>query len=132
MPALLPDHPKLSSRLAQPGTTLVVCLCADWCRTCHEYRERFDDLADRLPENHVAVWLDIEDHAEWLDDDLDVEDFPTLWVGQAERVAFFGVMLPHIGQLERLLQRIDEGQWPPQPGPELYAALRGGSAGSAP
>lgn len=124
----LPNDSRLQERLTEPGTTLVICLCADWCRSCHEYREHFEEFAKRLPPNHVAAWLDIEDHADWLNDDIDIEDFPTVWVGQAQGVAFFGTMLPHIGQLERLVQRAAEPDWPQQKGPDLYAALQYGPA----
>lgn len=104
MPAVkahLPDTPALHERLHQPFEMLVACYCAAWCDTCTVYRERFDRLADQHPE-HVFVWIDIEDHPELLGDE-DVENFPTLMIERQTAVLFFGTMLPHIQQLERLL-----------------------------
>jgi len=49
------------------------------------------------------VWIDIEDHPDLLGDE-DVENFPTLLIERAGDVLFFGVMLPHIQQLDRLIE----------------------------
>lgn len=81
---------------------VALCLCAEWCGTCREYREAFESLAASLPEVRFR-WLDIEDEAEQMGD-LDVENFPTLLVARDDVVLFFGTMLPHIGHLERLLE----------------------------
>lgn len=123
MPLLTFNHPELATRLNDPATTLVVCLCADWCGTCRDYAPRFTELAARLPPDHILVWLDIEDHAELLDDE-DVENFPTLWVEADGRLRFYGPMLPHIGQLEDILQRLREGRYGGgAKGPDLRGAL---------
>jgi hypothetical protein len=29
---------------------LVVCLCAEWCGVCREYRSRFEQVLARLPQ----------------------------------------------------------------------------------
>ena len=81
---------------------VALCLCAEWCGTCREYREAFEALAASLPEVRFRR-LDIEDEAEQMGD-LDVENFPTLLVARDDVVLFFGTMLPHIGHLERLLE----------------------------
>lgn len=124
---LTPGDATLASRLSNPAITLVVCLCADWCGTCREYRPAFEALAERLPADYVLVWLDIEDHADWLDDEADdVEQFPTLYIERAGIVSFYGPMLPHIAQLEDLLTRLREGRYPASTqGPALRAALMG-------
>ena len=83
---------------------VALCLCAEWCGTCREYREAFENLAASLPEVRFR-WLDIEDEAERMGD-LDVENFPTLLVARDDVVLFFGTMLPHIGHLERLLETL--------------------------
>lgn len=97
----LPNTPELKARLAQAADLLVVCYCAAWCDTCTLYRDRFEQLASQQQE-HAFVWIDIEDHPELLGDE-DVENFPTLMVERAGQVLFFGTMLPHIQQLERLI-----------------------------
>jgi thiol-disulfide isomerase/thioredoxin len=99
--ANLPQTPEMRERLSKPIEMLVACYCAAWCDTCTLYRERFDGLAAKHPE-HAFVWIDIEDHPQLLGDE-DVENFPTLLIERAGDVLFFGTMLPHIQQLERLL-----------------------------
>ena len=81
---------------------VVLCLCAEWCGTCREYRDVFDRLASNFP-SVKFLWWDIEDNAESLGD-LDVENFPTLFIARSGSVLFYGTMLPHISHLERLLE----------------------------
>lgn len=97
----LPSTPELKARLSQPADMLVACYCAAWCDTCTLYRDRFESLAIQHPE-HAFVWIDIEDHPDLLGEE-DVENFPTIMVERAGKVLFFGTMLPHIQQLERLI-----------------------------
>ena len=83
---------------------LVACLCASWCGTCRDYRDAFSGLAKTFPDA-AFIWLDVEDDAE-LVGDLDVENFPTLLIQRDEAVLFFGVMLPDVKQLKRLIQAL--------------------------
>ncbi|AOJ75622.1 thioredoxin [Burkholderia ubonensis] len=103
MPALNldTDADRIAERLRHPDTLLVACLCADWCGTCREYRVAFDQLADAHPEACFA-WIDIETHADRLDD-LDVENFPTILIEDANAARFFGTVLPHAAIVERML-----------------------------
>ena len=82
----------------------VTCLCAEWCTSCREYRSGFDGLAAGLPQVHFC-WLDIEDEAEALGD-LDVENFPTLLIGRAGLVLFYGPMLPQHKHLRRMIEQL--------------------------
>ena len=59
----------------------VVCLCADWCGTCRDYRPHFDALAGEFSDGRF-VWYDIEDDAERVGH-IDVETFPTLLIERA-------------------------------------------------
>jgi thiol-disulfide isomerase/thioredoxin len=81
---------------------LVICLCADWCGVCREYRPVFDSLALKFP-NVQFSWIDIEDKAEWVDP-IEVENFPTILITKGKQPLFFGTMLPHLETLERLIQ----------------------------
>ena len=84
---------------------VALCLCAEWCGTCREYREAFEALAASLPEVRFR-WLDIEDEADALGD-IDVETFPTLVIGGRDgAVRFAGPVLPQPGQIARLLQSL--------------------------
>ena len=89
---------------------LIACLCAAWCDTCGAYRKDFDDLAKRHPDKCFA-WIDIEDHAE-LVDEIEIENFPTLLIQHQDDVAFLGTMLPDISQLHRLLNSLSENALP--------------------
>jgi len=85
---------------------LVICLCAEWCGTCRDYRPGFNELAARFPLVRFR-WLDIEEQADDLGD-LDIENFPTLFIQRRESVLFFGTMLPHLSHLQRLIETLQE------------------------
>lgn len=104
----------------------LVVLCADWCGTCRGYQAVMEAVAARFP-GWRATWIDIEDQAE-LVDELDVETFPTVLLYEqaasgaaADRLFFFGPMLPHEGTLQRQVEQAEalaSGQQalPPLPG----------------
>jgi thioredoxin 1 len=79
----------------------VACLCAAWCDTCNEYRPAFDAFARANPQDAFA-WIDIEDESDLLGD-IDVENFPTILIARGATPHFFGTVLPHIEQLQKLL-----------------------------
>ena len=82
----------------------VVCLCAEWCGACREYRPLFEQVAKAHPAFRFA-WVDIEDHAE-LADDFDVETFPTILVAGSDGTRFIGPLLPHAETLSRMLSAL--------------------------
>ena len=84
----------------------VICLCAQWCGTCRDYRAGFDALAAQFPAVRFS-WIDIEDQADELGD-LDVENFPTLYIRRGDAVLFFGTMLPYVSNLQRLIETFQE------------------------
>ena len=90
---------------------LVVCLCAEWCGTCREYRDPLKAVAADFP-RHAFAWIDIEDEAE-LAGDVDIETFPTLLVLEGPQVLFYGPVLPGEEALRRLLRALEENG--PQP-----------------
>jgi hypothetical protein len=90
-----------------PAVRVVACLCAAWCDTCGQYRAGFERLAAAHP-GWRFDWIDIEDQSE-LVEGIDVENFPTLLVAARGEVLFAGVMLPHIGHLDRLLASLRDG-----------------------
>jgi len=85
----------------------VVCLCADWCGTCRDYRPLFDELARSHPGVRFE-WVDIEDESE-IAGDLDVETFPTLLIGRDRTALFLGPLLPQAPVLARLLASLRAG-----------------------
>jgi thiol-disulfide isomerase/thioredoxin len=90
----------------KPESLNVVCLCAEWCGTCREYRETFAALGQALPAHHYR-WIDIEDEAD-LVGDVDVETFPTRMVTHQGRVLFAGPVLPRLGDAQRLLDTLTD------------------------
>lgn len=96
---------------------LVACLCAQWCRTCDAYRDTLLAVKAAIAVGHPAaatrfVWVDIEDESE-LVGDLDIEDFPTLVLARADRLLFFGPVMPHAQTLDRLVRSALDATLPP-------------------
>ncbi|MFA9274690.1 MAG: thioredoxin family protein [Candidatus Aquirickettsiella gammari] len=85
---------------------LISCLCAAWCDTCQSYRKSFDDLRKLHPDKCFA-WIDIEDHANLIDD-LDIENFPTILIEYEYKVLFLGTMLPDANLVHRLVKSYEE------------------------
>ena len=79
----------------------VVCLCAEWCGTCRDYRPLLKEVARAHPELRFA-WVDIEDHSE-IADEFEVETFPTILVAGRDGTRFLGPLLPLAGTLSRML-----------------------------
>ena len=103
-----------TAALPDPGSAAAasgwwaVCLCADWCGTCRDYRALFEALALSHPGVRF-VWVDIEDEAD-VAGDLDVETFPTLLVADGQTARFLGPLLPQAAVLSRLLESLQAGQ----------------------
>ena len=82
----------------------MICLCAQWCGTCREWRPQLSAQAAQLPEVRFS-WVDVEDQADAIGD-LDIETFPTLLVAQGDRVRFLGPVLPTAGAIGRLFESL--------------------------
>jgi len=85
-------------------TTLVICLCAEWCGVCREYRAGFEALA----RDHASArfhWVDIEDAPDWPEA-LEVEHFPTVMIQRGPHVLFLGPTLPQHAHLVRTLESL--------------------------
>jgi len=99
----------------------VVCLCAEWCGTCRDYRTAFEALA-REHAGVRFVWVDIEDEAD-LAGDLDVETFPTLLIADGRSARFLGPLLPQAPVLARLLGSLRAGHGGMDAGPQAQAVF---------
>lgn len=95
-----------SGQTVQDKQWLVVCLCAQWCGTCTQYRQGFEALAASHPQARF-VWLDIEDQED-VAGDLDIETFPSLLISDAQHARFLGPLLPQPPVLARLLVSLQE------------------------
>ena len=81
---------------------LVVCLCAEWCGVCRDYRSRFEQVRALFPQVRF-VWVDVEDQSD-LVDPVDVDDFPTVLIARGDEPVFFGTVRPQSDTLQRLVQ----------------------------
>lgn len=80
------DASTLAARLAVDDAKLVVIVGAEqWCARCRELRPFFDQLATRASLQEVWLWLDVEDHAEFLGDYLP-EQLPVLFIYIGDRL----------------------------------------------
>jgi len=100
----------------------VICLCAEWCGVCREWRGAFEQAAAANPQLHFA-WIDIEDEAQAMGD-VDVETFPTLLVAQGNQPRFYGPVLPSAAQLSRLLASLAQGPASAAVPPESHGLLQ--------
>jgi len=92
-----------SETLDPPADALaLICLCAEWCGTCRDYRPVWTAHAASAP-RLVHLWVDIEDDADSLGD-LDIETFPTLLVLRGDQPQFFGPVLPQPEAIDRIVQ----------------------------
>jgi hypothetical protein len=61
------DAAALARRLRESGSELLVVLGAEgWCSKCQRLRPAFDVLVVGMPDHVLPMWLDLEDHAEFL------------------------------------------------------------------
>ena len=88
---------------------LVACLCAAWCGSCREYRATFEAVSSRFAGQADFAWVDVEDEADALGD-LDIEDFPTLLLADADATLFLGPVTPQAQTAERLVRSALAGE----------------------
>jgi thiol-disulfide isomerase/thioredoxin len=80
---------------------LVACLCAEWCTACREFRVVFEQVGADHPDV-LFLWVDIENSAALLDR-IEVENFPTILIGEGSTPCFFGPIMPRREVLQRLI-----------------------------
>ena len=91
-----------------PPSLLVVCLCAEWCHVCGDYKSRFEQVQKNVQSLHPQVqflWIDVEDDADLLHP-LEVENFPTLLIAAGDAPHVFGPMTPQVQTLGRMVQKV--------------------------
>jgi thiol-disulfide isomerase/thioredoxin len=113
--------------LTAAAPLLVVCLGAEWCGVCRDYRQSFEQVKLAIAADHPQaqfVWLDVEDAADLLHPLDDVDDFPTLLIAVGGEARFFGPLTPQPQTLERLVRSlVDNASARALADPALHAAL---------
>ncbi len=87
-------------------TYLIVCYCAEWCRTCEAFKTAFATLSSEYNEQYAFVYIDVEDHYEMLGDE-DIDNFPTILIQRGETNHYFGEILPYASHLKQLIDKVD-------------------------
>ena len=88
----------------------VICLCADWCGVCRDWRPVFQQAAQAHPEWQFA-WVDVEDEDEAMGG-IDITTFPSVLVTRGSAALFCGPIAPSQGALERLVTGLAEQAQP--------------------
>lgn len=101
------DWPALQTRRQQLGekAPLIVCLCAEWCAVCRDFKPAYRTLAQEHPESAFA-YLDIEDDEAFIGT-LELDDFPTLAVFRGDALVHFGVVKARRDSIVRLLRTLE-------------------------
>lgn len=78
------DASLLAQRLSPANACLFILIGAEqWCAKCRDLRPQFDSFAEQAKQNEVWLWLDLEDHAEFIGDYLP-DNLPMLLAYQGE------------------------------------------------
>lgn len=65
------DASLLAQRLSPANAHLFILIGAEqWCAKCRDLRPQFDNFAAQAKLDEVWLWLDLEDHAEFIGDYL--------------------------------------------------------------
>ena len=108
-------------------TLRVICLCAQWCGVCREWRPLFEQSAAAHP-RMAFDWVDVEDEADALGE-VDIETFPTLMIARGSEPLFYGPAPPSAAQLARLIASLQghpqAGALTPEAKPLLGRLLSG-------
>jgi thioredoxin 1 len=93
------------------GAYLLAVLCAGWCSSCERFRPDYLGPALDAASEH-RLWIDIEDDADVLPDNLDVAALPMLLVAASPHQAtYFGPVRPNV-QVVRQLAHLQSGTDP--------------------
>jgi len=98
------DAREIAVRLRQPDARLIVILGAEaWCEKCRQLRSIVEARATQAATNETWLWLDLEEHAEFLGDYLP-DDLPLLLRYDSGKITRLQVVKPNVNDLEMALQ----------------------------
>ena len=139
----LHDAAEIATRLHAPNAELLIVIGAEaWCEKCQRLRPVFEQLCrSRLPPYVLWMWMDLEDHAEFLGDFVP-PDLPLMLRWRSGRCAQAALVLDiqpvpeaghqHLQQRELIVQ--DDQLIDPADGsisrvPDLWQSLLRAGAG---
>ncbi len=111
------DAAFIADRLASPSARLIVLIGAEsWCGTCRTLRPVFDAMAqERAGRDETWLWLDLEEHGEFLDDFIPAS-LPWLMVYKAAQLTHATIISgASAALLEEVLAQpshVDQGDFP--------------------
>ncbi len=83
------DFAKITSTLSDSSQSIVICLGASWCHKCEPVKKTIFQLSEVTPSNTHWLWLDLEDHCEFLGTFFP-ETIPLVWVYQGSHLVRHG------------------------------------------
>ena len=87
---------------ANNDNKLVVCLCADWCNNCNDWKNPLIALSEKYP-NDFFIWMDIERHSDTVSE-VDLDTLPVLLVQKNNDIIFLGAVVPRVNTIIPLLE----------------------------
>lgn len=115
------DASLLAARGRSPLNRLVVVLGAEaWCSKCRDFKPVFEQAARHAPSKDLWIWLDLEEHADFLGSYLP-EDLPELLIYRNTELVQRAV-LEDVHQFQALLTA-PEQHFPAETVPEIANLL---------
>ncbi|MBB6583592.1 thioredoxin family protein [Ralstonia solanacearum] len=94
---------EIAERLGHPSARLVVALGAEsWCEKCRALRPVFERWASEAGPHEVWLWLDLEDHAEFVGAYLP-PGLPMLFAYEGDRLTHAHVLESGVTAIDRAL-----------------------------
>jgi len=114
------DAALLAERGQSTQYRLVIVLGADWCSKCQALKLLFEQAAQHAPPEYLPIWLDLEEHADFLGDYLP-ENLPELLVYRAGELVQ-RTFLEDVGQFNECLHTPDQ-HFPAESTPQIASLL---------
>lgn len=98
------DARDIAALLSSEDALLVVLLGAEqWCARCRAIRPLFDELAGRRRANEVWLWLDMEDHADFIGDEFP-DNLPTLMAYRGSRIVMSHILATEAVSIDAMVE----------------------------
>jgi hypothetical protein len=110
------DAASLAQRLSQPQAALYIVLGAEqWCEKCRILRPHFEAHVAQTPSQETWLWLDLEEHAEFLGSYLP-ESLPQLVAYRGSQLHLNQVIEPTGAALAQALAQLEALEPPDRAG----------------